>query len=43
MKQDILLDGSAKIILKNMEFKSLNMIKKLIKQKVIKFKKQKKK
>jgi methionyl-tRNA formyltransferase len=43
MKQDILLDGSAELILKNMEFKSLNMIKKLVKQKVIKFKKQKQK
>ena len=35
MKQDILLDGSAELILKNMEFKSLNMIKKLVKKKII--------
>ena len=40
MKQDFLLNGSAVSILKNMEYQSINMIKRLIKKKTIKFKKQ---
>ena len=40
IKQDFFLNGNAESILKKMEIKSINIIKKLIKKKKIKFKKQ---
>ena len=40
MKKNFSLEGNAKTILKNMEITSINMIKKLIKKKTIKFTKQ---